>query len=175
MNRLIATTTLATLLSVGTAFAQTAPAQTAPGRTAPGQTAPMNPSDRAPADKMAPGARAANPSMSTSSMAARAEMRASKLMGATVVNAANENIGEVNEILLSNDGRVAQVVVGVGGFLGIGERNVAVPFEQLTIRHDGDDLKITSSFTKDTLTNMPAWTWRAPAAGAPGSTTAPAR
>src|SRR5262245_32265850 len=49
------------------------------------------------------------------------EMRASKLIGTKVVNAANETVGNVNEIVLTKDGKVAAVVLGVGGFLGIGE------------------------------------------------------
>lgn len=56
------------------------------------------------------------------------EMRASKLIGTRVNNEAGERIGEINEVVLSKDGKVAAVVIGVGGFLGIGERKVAVKF-----------------------------------------------
>src|SRR5688572_25484998 len=59
------------------------------------------------------------------------EMRASKLIGADVRNTANEDVGEVNEVILHKDGRVAAVVLGVGGFLGMGERDVAVEFKSL--------------------------------------------
>src|SRR5262245_33631404 len=59
------------------------------------------------------------------------EISASELMGATVVNTANEKLGDVNEAILTTDGKVAAVVVGVGGFLGIGEGEVAVDFSSV--------------------------------------------
>lgn len=61
-------------------------------------------------------------------------MRASKLIGAAVRNDANESIGDINEIILDKDGKVAAVVVGVGGFLGMGEREVALEFKSLRFR-----------------------------------------
>lgn len=59
------------------------------------------------------------------------QVTASRLIGTTVVSTNNESIGDVNDILLDREGRIAGVVVGVGGFLGIGEKDVAVPFEAL--------------------------------------------
>src|ERR1700693_3170939 len=59
------------------------------------------------------------------------EIRASKLIGTTVQNAANESIGTINEVILGKDGKVAAVVVGVGGFLGMGEHEVAMNFDSL--------------------------------------------
>jgi len=58
-------------------------------------------------------------------------MMASKLIGTTVVSTNNESIGDVNDVILGRDGQVMAVVVGVGGFLGIGEKNVAVSFQSL--------------------------------------------
>ena len=57
--------------------------------------------------------------------------RASKLEGMDVYNNGNEKIGDINELILDQSGRVEAVVIGVGGFLGLGEHNVAVPFEQI--------------------------------------------
>jgi hypothetical protein len=48
------------------------------------------------------------------------ETRASKLIGTKVVNAANETIGDINEIVLGADGKAAAVIIGIGGFLGMG-------------------------------------------------------
>lgn len=56
------------------------------------------------------------------------EWRGSRLIGAEIYTAGNERIGEVNEILVADTGSVVAVVLGVGGFLGLGEKNVAVPF-----------------------------------------------
>ena len=59
------------------------------------------------------------------------EWRASKLIGVNVYNNSNDKIGDINDLILDSSGRVANVVIGVGGFLGMGEHNVAVAFDQL--------------------------------------------
>jgi sporulation protein YlmC with PRC-barrel domain len=59
------------------------------------------------------------------------EWRASKLVGVNVYNEANEKIGDINEVILDKSGRVANVVLGVGGFLGMGEHYVAVAYDKL--------------------------------------------
>jgi hypothetical protein len=58
---------------------------------------------------------------------------ASDLEGTRVRGAADENVGEIDDVVLGRDGRVVAVIVGVGGFLGIGEKKVAIPFEALEI------------------------------------------
>lgn len=68
---------------------------------------------------------------STASVQKQGEWRASKLVGVAVYNNGNEKIGDINDVILDSGGRVANVVIGVGGFLGMGERNVAVGFDQL--------------------------------------------
>ena len=57
--------------------------------------------------------------------------RGSKLINLDVYNQNNEKVGDINEVLVDRDGKVEAVVIGVGGFLGIGEHNVAVPFNAL--------------------------------------------
>jgi sporulation protein YlmC with PRC-barrel domain len=59
------------------------------------------------------------------------EWRASKLVGLNVYNQANEKIGDINEVILDRSGKVAKVILGVGGFLGMGEHDIAVPFDKL--------------------------------------------
>jgi sporulation protein YlmC with PRC-barrel domain len=59
------------------------------------------------------------------------QWRASKLVGIEVYNDNNEKIGGVDDVVLDKGGKVDRVVLAVGGFLGIGERYVAVPFEKL--------------------------------------------
>lgn len=59
------------------------------------------------------------------------QMLGSGLMGARVVGAGDENIGEVDDLLLDRNGQVMAVVVGVGGFLGLGEKDVAIANDQL--------------------------------------------
>lgn len=87
------------------------------------------------------------------------EIRASKLIGTNVVNTANESVGEINDVMLTKDGQVAAVIVGVGGFLGMGERNVAVDFKSLQTRQDGDNLQLVMNTTKESLKSAPEWRW----------------
>ena len=88
------------------------------------------------------------------------ETRASKLIGTKVVNTANETIGDINEIVLGKDGKVAAVIIGVGGFLGIGEREVAMNFDSIRMSRDSsNNLVLTVNATKDALKGAPEWRW----------------
>ncbi|GGK37072.1 PRC-barrel domain-containing protein [Salinarimonas ramus] len=60
----------------------------------------------------------------------------SELMDAEVRTVADESLGSVEDVLISAQGRVLGVVVGVGGFLGIGEKRVAIPTESIEVRFD---------------------------------------
>jgi sporulation protein YlmC with PRC-barrel domain len=61
------------------------------------------------------------------------QWRASKLEGLDVYNSNNEKIGDISELLVDQSGRIQAVVIGVGGFLGMGEHDVAVPFDQIKL------------------------------------------
>jgi sporulation protein YlmC with PRC-barrel domain len=67
----------------------------------------------------------------TATMHRDGEWRASKLVGVDVYNDANEKIGDINEMILDKSGKVTNVIIGVGGFLGMGEHYVAVAFDKL--------------------------------------------
>ena len=77
-------------------------------------------------DKAAPAATA-----TTTTTSASGEWRVSKMAGVKVYNDANENIGSINDLLMDKSGAVKIAVIGVGGFLGMGEHLVAVPYEKL--------------------------------------------
>lgn len=64
------------------------------------------------------------------------QIMASDLIGTRVVSANNESIGDVNDVIVDRNGQVMAAVVGVGGFLGIGEKDVAVPFSSLEFLSD---------------------------------------
>jgi hypothetical protein len=106
------------------------------------------------------------------------QMRASKLIGTNVKNQANETIGEINELILDKDGKVAAVVIGVGGFLGIGQREVALDYKSLNIKNDPNAMTdagattVMVNATKESLTSAPAWTWNRDS-NTGGTTTAP--
>jgi sporulation protein YlmC with PRC-barrel domain len=82
-----------------------------------------------PADRAAPAA-TTSPA-SSEKMMLKGKWRASKLMGLDVYNEANEKLGDVNELILDKDGKVSAVVIGVGGFLGMGEHDIAVTMDKL--------------------------------------------
>jgi sporulation protein YlmC with PRC-barrel domain len=66
----------------------------------------------------------------TSSISA-SQMAVSKLTGTDVRNAAGDNLGDINDVIVDKAGVPTVAVIGVGGFLGIGEKNVGVPFQAL--------------------------------------------
>jgi sporulation protein YlmC with PRC-barrel domain len=59
------------------------------------------------------------------------EWRASKLVGVNVYNEGNEKIGDINDVILDKSGKAEHVIIGVGGFLGMGEHYVAIAFDKL--------------------------------------------
>lgn len=87
------------------------------------------------------------------------QIRSDKLIGHNVTNPDGENVGDINQLIVSRDGNFEGVIIGVGGFLGIGEKNVGVRFDALNISEDpeSDDLVITMDQTKDALEQAPAF------------------
>ncbi len=71
--------------------------------------------------------------------------------GKDVVNAQGDKVGEVDKLVVSTGDQKVYAVVGVGGFLGIGEKDVAIPLEQL--QPQGENLALSSGMTKDELKN----------------------
>lgn len=98
---------------------------------------------------------AAIPAMAADNMQAADEFRTSKLVGAKVYNNANENIGSIEDIVLKADGSIDEVVLSVGGFLGIGDKYVAMPFSALKVSRDNSTIKVTTDGTKDSLKALP--------------------
>lgn len=88
---------------------------------------------------------------------------ASTLLGANVLSAEGEDVGEVTDMILGADGSVEGVVVGVGGFLGLGEKDVAVEFGSIQVRQepDGDTLSFVLNATEEELDAAPQFRTRA--------------
>jgi sporulation protein YlmC with PRC-barrel domain len=81
------------------------------------------------------------------------QVRASKVVGATVYNDQNQSIGSIDDLLMSdNDHKAGTAVISVGGFLGMGSKLVSVPFEQLKIENDKI---VMPGATKASLEGMP--------------------
>src|SRR5204862_8312664 len=99
------------------------------------------------------------------------------LIGAKVGGPDNQTVGSINDLLMEKSGNVVAAVIGVGGFLGIGSKNVAVPFKSLALSRDADgNDKIAMRFSKDELQQAPDFKPlmppppKAPVAGGPGGT-----
>ena len=104
---------------------------------------------------------AATGAMATNDMANYTEvdtgtMTTEQLTGARVYDGNNDDIGEVSQLILAADGKVDQAVVDVGGFLGMGEKPVALNMSDLKImkQNDGNTLRVYVNQTKDQLTAM---------------------
>ncbi|KPF45679.1 PRC-barrel domain-containing protein [Rhizobium sp. AAP43] len=82
-------------------------------------------------------------------------------MGEAIYTADNETIGNINDLLVEKDGGVVAAVVGVGGFLGIGSKDVAIPFDKITITREAaengaeGEARLTTTETAESLTNAP--------------------
>jgi sporulation protein YlmC with PRC-barrel domain len=81
------------------------------------------------------------------------------LIGQTVLAPDNAKIGNISDLVLSKDGKTVEgFVIGVGGFLGIGERSVALKMDQLKVAPQPDGtVKLTSDIKKDDVANAPAF------------------
>jgi sporulation protein YlmC with PRC-barrel domain len=83
-----------------------------------------------------------------------------KLIGRNITNGSNDTVGEIDSVLIDRAGAVKYVVVGVGGFLGMGEKQVALPWDALTITENGE--KVTANVTKDQLKALPEYRYADP-------------
>jgi sporulation protein YlmC with PRC-barrel domain len=83
---------------------------------------------------------------------------ASQFMGQTVYTAANENVGEINDLIMNKELDNIVAVIGVGGFLGIGEKDVAIPIGDITVAKDANNvMHLTISTTKEQLEALPVF------------------
>jgi hypothetical protein len=104
------------------------------------------------------------------------QLLSSRLIGTRVVGPNNERIGDVNDVLLDRNGQAVAIVIGVGGFLGIGEKDVAVSFRQVELTPQGQgggaggDTGRTAGGGTGTGTGGPAGTGDAAAGGAGAGT-----
>lgn len=97
------------------------------------------------------------------------EIRASKMIGSTVYDLQNRDIGKVKDLVLNKDGAVDVVVLDVGSFLGMGGKYVAVPIRDIKT----DNNRLTLDRTKEQLQQMAAYQLENPDTGAGSSTSPP--
>ena len=84
---------------------------------------------------------------------------ANEFIGKTVYTTAAENVGEINDLVFGNDGKIVGVVIGVGGFLGIGEKDVLVALDSIRMtKADGSDtVQLVVNASKEALENAPSF------------------
>lgn len=87
--------------------------------------------------------------------------RASKLIGSAVYNENNESIGEVDDILIPAGGTAPVAVISVGGFLGIGAKLVAVPYDRLQMAANSNSRWTLTGATKESLGSLPTFAYEA--------------
>ena len=182
MNRFLATTAVALMLAAAPALAQTpaspgSPAQDPAAQTAmqpePPSAIPSEPdvkatdqSSEAPTptapDQSSEAAKPMAPEQSAQqsgqflSEQKTDDMLASSIIGKPAVNSQDETIGDVNDLVTDRSGKIVAALIGVGGFLGIGEKDVAVRFEDLKLNRDeNDNVKVTLNISKETLAQAP--------------------
>jgi sporulation protein YlmC with PRC-barrel domain len=148
LKRNLAISTIGFSLLAATAIAQTsAPTPSAPAAT----TAPS--ATNAPVAAKEPAQNLAMPG----------KWRASKLMGVDIYGPDQKKIGDVTEVVFDKSGAIETVTVGVGGFLGIGAKDVAIPFGQIT----WSDQPMASAAPASAPAGGSSSTATAPAASAP--------
>lgn len=82
-------------------------------------------------------------------------LTADELVGRTVIGATGEEIGDIDDVVLGRDDQSLYAVLEVGGFLGVGARNIAVPFERLVV--GSEDSLMLQGMTKEELTSLPPY------------------
>lgn len=156
---------LAALMASGIAFAQTTPEQQPAQDTQQKQDCVANPQaegcpTQPQAQKPATPDAAAPDSSAASSVAIDASqaMLVTRIIGSSVFTAADENVGDINDLIFDNNGTIQAAIVGVGGFLGMGEKDVAVPLNQITaVRDETNAIKLTITATREDLDKAPAF------------------
>jgi hypothetical protein len=182
MNRFLATTAVALMLAAAPALAQTPaspgspaqdPAAQTPMQPEPPSAIPSEPDMKAPdqsseaptptaPDQSSEAAKPMAPEQSAQqsgqflSEQKTDDMLASSIIGKPAVNSQDETIGDVNDLVTDRSGKIVAALIGVGGFLGIGEKDVAVRFEDLKLNRDeNDSVKVTLNISKETLAQAP--------------------
>lgn len=173
MRKLLLTTTIALPLAFGSAFAQdsTMPADPAADPMAD----PAADTGAADAEKAALEAEMAS-SDKVAREQAMNELRIEWITDATVTAPDGTSIGGISDLIVDGEtGQMIAAIIGVGGFLGIGAKQIAVPWDQLVVNYDAQE--VTSDLTKEEAEAAPEYVFRdreaAPGAAGDG-TLAPA-
>jgi sporulation protein YlmC with PRC-barrel domain len=167
MRFLLTTAAVAALTISGVAIAQAPdPLAPAPGAPANEPISPAPGGGMAPAPSITPALPGAGQDFAAADSRAvggfiadqlETEFLATDLIGKDVMTAADERLGTINDLLIDEEGAIAAAVLGTGGFLGIGEKQVAVDFSELDIAWNNVDNRwaITSGLSLESINTAP--------------------
>ena len=104
---------------------------------------------------------------STGDFNAQGNLSANAVIGTKVKNDAKDTVGSVEDLYVDGSGNIKTVVISVGGFLGVGAKDVAVKWSDLKQSRDGKSVVLTTSMSKDDLKAMPDYKYERRQAAAP--------
>ncbi len=126
--------------------------------TAPAMAADSANQDMSKNTEASAAASTSNTSTSVSADISKDDVLASDFIGKTIYTSVNddaETIGDVDDVVLNPDGKIDAVVVSVGGFLGMGDKKVALPFDRLSMQQKDGEKWIVADTSSDELDQMP--------------------
>ena len=100
----------------------------------------------------------AAPSDAVVSQQDSAEMLGDWLLSTSVTSPDGETIGSIKDFIITEDGQITAVILGVGGFLGMGEKDIAVDYSELDIQYDGDAIQL--AMTREEADAAPEYQYR---------------
>ncbi|MCY1664523.1 PRC-barrel domain-containing protein [Rhizobium sp. SL86] len=181
LSTLAATAILMASTAVAPALAQTSTTNPATPAAPSAQTDTMKPNATGGSMNSNTGAMGTNNAAGTMGAASgeyltqqsETQVSANDYIGKAIYNGENNSIGDVNDLILEENGGIAAVVVGVGGFLGIGEKNVALPMSKVTMSRDTENnqVRLTTTETAEMLKSAPEFQTLDDQASTDGTTT----
>ena len=161
---------LAALMASGIAFAQTTPDQKPAEemqqkQEQPATQAPVTPdpsqtgqSSEQPKDETAQQPTPSTDSTAAVTVDAKKAVLATSFIGSSVFTSSDENIGDINDLIFDDKGMIQAAIVGVGGFLGMGEKDVALPISKIAVTRDETNaIKLTVQASREELESAPAF------------------
>jgi hypothetical protein len=139
------------------ALGQSGPAPT--GTTTPPASSPSaTPAPAAPGTAAAPARPGTSTAATPGAVTGTPTNRASRIIGANVLNERNETVGEIEDLIINASG-APTAILSVGGFLGIGARLVAVPFSELSFNNERERWVLNGA-TRETLQARPPYSYQ---------------
>ena len=151
-SRIVRATLLAGVLALGAAPHARAAQDAQPAQPAKTADAPPAPPPAPPKPVVA-----TDPALAVAQVKLEGGYRASKVVGAAVYNGQNQQIGTIDDLILNHDNKASLAVISVGGFLGVGGKMVAVPYDKIERTDDGKVLMQDGS--KESLGKLPSFSY----------------